>query len=225
MSVTASRGLDWATLTGPFAEAEELNRQLATERDVSRATREATRSLVEHLGELSEPLAEEVDPYLVLGLQKGMVDALLALDSVAAPRAPLRVAIERIRQALRDMVEGEPVSENRPAKDVARWLASTIDAPQTALADLIGTSARTWQRWVSPTDSASPVGEDARRIRVVARIAAHLRHALTGPGVIAWFNTPRQEFGGLAPSDLLKQADAAVQLERLASRARSMTAT
>lgn len=135
------------------------------------------------------------------------------------------MAIEHIRQTMRDMVEGRPVSEDRPAKLVARWLAATIEAPQTALADLVGTSARTWQRWVSPTDSAAPVGEEARRIRVVARVTVHLRHVLTGPGVIAWFNIPRKELGGLAPSDLLKQAEAAVQLERLASRARSMTAT
>lgn len=52
-----------------------------------------------------------------------------------------------------------------------------------------------------------PTGEDERRLRVVARIVNQLRHSLTGPGVIDWFEHPRTDLDGSRPVDVLDDPD------------------
>jgi len=42
---------------------------------------------------------------------------------------------------------------------------------------------------------------------VVARIVNQLRHSLTGPGVVEWFEHPRADLEGLSPAEILDDAD------------------
>jgi hypothetical protein len=86
---------------------------------------------------------------------------------------------------------------------------------------LLGVRERTFQRWISETEASRPEGDDARRLRIVARIVDHLRHSLTGPGVVRWFERSRRELGGKTPAALLDEPDAVGRLLSLAAGARS----
>jgi DNA-binding transcriptional regulator YiaG len=129
-----------------------------------------------------------------------------------------------MRHSLRDLQDEEPVVEDRTTKEIVRWLDDKLDVPQTQLALLLGTDVRTLQRWLSD-ETAQPQAERAMRVRAVARMANHLRHALTGPGVVQWFSRRRKELGDKSPSDLLDNAEELPRLILLASNARSMTAS
>jgi uncharacterized protein (DUF2384 family) len=164
-----------------------------------------------------------MDPHLSALLLRSVVEAQDAA-LVEPNRAALRVALEGIRHALSELVAGEPVADERPAADVARWLAEVIDAPQEEIASLLGVGVRTFQRWISPTQASSPSGEDARRLRVVARLVAQLRFALGGLGALRWFEWPRSDLDGRSPRDLLVEARAVPQLMRAASAMRTSDA-
>jgi uncharacterized protein (DUF2384 family) len=201
----------------------EVGRALATRSDVPPSVVEVVANISDAILGMSENLAESIDPYLLLGLENGALGAVRALDleDPRQRRDQLRVRLEQIRQALRDIEEGWPVGEERPAKDVAQWLASQLDAPQAVLAELVGTSPRTFQRWISHADASAPRGEEASRVRIVARIANQLRHALTGRGVVNWFYRPHPELKGEAPVTLLGQPESVERLSRLAVSLRS----
>ena len=125
-----------------------------------------------------------VDPYLAEGLLGGAVVCLKALrhDDVARSRRELRLGLEQVRQALRDVLDEHPVGADQSAKAVARWLADTVSVPQAEIARILDVSPRTFQRWLSETDTAAPTGDDEMRLRIVARLVSHLRHSFTGPG-------------------------------------------
>ena len=46
-----------------------------------------------------------------------------------------------------------------------------------------------------------------RRLRIVARIVNQLRHSLTGPGVVDWFEHPRADLAGATPAAALDDPD------------------
>lgn len=168
-----------------------------------------------------------VDPYLGEALLAGAVVCLKALrdDNAESRRRRVRLGLEQVRQALRDIVDAAPSSEARTSKEVVRWLAETLSIPQARLAALLGVSHRTLQRWLAPADQTAPEGDDEARVRAVALIANHLRHIFTGPGVIRWFERPHPGAGGHPPLELLHDPLALPQLVRLASQARSTTAS
>jgi putative toxin-antitoxin system antitoxin component (TIGR02293 family) len=182
--------------------------------------------LADQLIDLPETASLRVDPYLLMTAQRALLGSLraLSIDDVSLAREQVRVRLEQLRQVYRDLAEGEAVYEDRSAKKVAAWLADVLDVPQARLAELLGVSPRTFQRWISEKNAAAPDGEDARRIRVVARIANHLRHVLTGPGVVHWFESPNSQLQTARPLDLLDDPDAAARLTTLAASARSHTA-
>src|ERR671918_542549 len=64
---------------------------------------------------------------------------------------------------------------------------------------------RKFQRWASPREQAQPEGEDARRVRAVARIINQLRFSLTPVGAVEWFSWPRDDLDGRRPLDLLDE--------------------
>ncbi len=168
-----------------------------------------------------------VDPYLAEALLGGAVVCLKALrhDDPATARRQLRVGLEQVRRALCDIAAGVPAGEDRPAGEVLAALADTVSSPQAELADLLGVSARTLQRWLSPTGSSTPTGTDAARVRVAAALAGQLRHSFTGPGVMAWFARPHPHLDGARPVDLLADPAHYPHLVRVAAGARSMVAT
>ena len=141
------------------------------------------------------------DPYLALLVHRAVLDAQGAVDDGA--RDALRVALERLSHALAALGEAEEVGDARTPKELARWLAGAVEVPQRDLAELLGIDLRRFQRWISPRERTQPEGDDARRLRAVARLVGQLRHAFTPAGVVAWFDWPRPELGGSTPRELL----------------------
>lgn len=167
------------------------------------------------------------DPYLAEGLLGGAVVCLKALrhDDERLARRDLRLGLEQVRQALRDMLDEHPVRTDRDSKELVRWLAATTSVPQAELAEVLGVGARTVQRWLSDGDTAAPVGDDDMRLRVVARLVNHLRHSFTGHGAIRWLQRPHPQLENAAPAELLDDETRFPELVHLAARARSMVAT
>ena len=163
-------------------------------------------ALVDGLGtalHADAPESMDVDPYLATALFAGALRATQALrteDPVAA-RQHLRVALEQVRHALRDIDDEAPVAEQTGVAEVLRRLVEELGLPQPELAPLLGISTRQLQRWLSPA-GPSPSGRDEARVRMVARLVNQLRHAFTAPGVPAWFLRPHPALG-TRPLDLL----------------------
>lgn len=213
----------------PGAIAQELgrrNRQLAREPEISEDLRLYLDQLADDVAALTGQEGVDVDPYLFVAAQGALIRALLLLDSgnAAVARKEMRTRLEQMRQVFRDIAEGGPLYKESSAKEIARWLAHCLETSQATLADLLGVSTRTLQRWISESDTARPEGDDARRVRVVARIVNHLRHSLTGPGVMHWFSLPHPLLSGRRPIDLLDDPAAVEQLSALAASVRSHSA-
>lgn len=208
-------------------ELTRMNLRLAREAEISDDLRLDLEQLADDIAAYTSEAPGEVDPYLLLSLQSALIGALRALDldsaDPAAARREMRNRLEQMRHVFRDITEGGPLYEERSAREIARWLAAVLDTSQSSLAELLGVSARTFQRWISETGPGDPQGEDARRVYVVAQIANHLRHALTGPGVVRWFERPHPQLDDRRPLDLLDDPQAADLLTTLAAGARSHT--
>ncbi len=223
-----SEGSRWGPGTKSIEEEiAEFSLRLASDREIGEDLYLFVDRLADELIDLPEDAPLRVDPYFLLAAQRAMIGSLRVLDSddAAWARDQMRIRLEQLRQIYRDLAEGEAVYESRPAKQLASWLAEVLDVPQARLAELAGVSARTFQRWVSTTDTVGPDGEDARRLRVIAAAANHLRHALTGPGVVRWFEQPNVQLEGRRPLDLLEDPEDASRLATLAASIRSHTAS
>lgn len=183
--------------------------------------------LADRLDAIATPWAyDAIDPYLGQSL---LLAVLAGEKALRAPneddrRRRVRVALERVRQTLRDVTDEAPAAESAETKRVVRWLTDTLSVPQAEIATLLGVSTRTLQRWLS-SDVPSPEGAEEARIRMVARTMAHLRHVFTGPGAVRWFMHPHPALDGRRPIDLLSDPLNAPKLVRLASRSRSTVAT
>ena len=217
-------------LRHPDLVAHELasaNQRLARESEVPRSIAALIGDLVDALSD-SDPDELGADPYLLLDVQRTAMRALRSLSDQEDPlleRRAVRLALEQLRFLFARIAEDAPTSEDRPAKDIARWLATQLGVPQRTLADLVGVHERTFQRWASESEPSEPSGDDARRLRTVAQLAAQLRFALTGPGVVTWFGRPQDELGGRTPADLLDEPAALLELRRAARAARGSHAT
>ncbi len=224
VGTTVEPGLgDPATLERAIAEQNLLLARMA---DIPDALAWWVRDLADEVSALPEQAMFGVDPYLLVALQRSLLGAMrvLDLDEPTEARRQMRIRLEQMRQVFRDLDEGAAVYEDRPPKEVARWLTAAVDQPQARVAALLGVSPRTFQRWISDTDPAAPEGEELRRLRVAAAITNHLRHALTGPGVLAWFERRHSLLDDRRPADLLAEPDAAPRLTAVAASARSHTA-
>jgi hypothetical protein len=207
--------------------ADRAQAELAVAPTVAAPTEALVRRLIAALPvEHPDTAFAGIDKYQSDRLLSAAVLCLRALGEPDAPEArhDLRVGLERLRQTLRDLLEDEPIAVDRPARDVARWLEVALDRSQSELAALAGVGVRTWQRWVAE-DGTAPSGDDAARLLTLARVANHLRHGLTGAGVVRWFDRAHPELGGAAPATLLDDPLAYPDLVRLASGARTAVAT
>jgi uncharacterized protein (DUF2384 family) len=216
-------------IRNPEAVARELdqaNRRLARERDVPESIIDLIEDLALAIGDTDGASLESVDPYLWIRIQSAALRGQHAahLDDAPEQRRAVRIALEEIRFLFARLAERQPVAEDRPIKDVLQWLDAKLAVPQRRKADLLGVGERTYQRWISTSESAAPDSPHELRARIVARITAQLRHVLTGPGVAEWFDTPLQELGGAAPIDLLFDASATEHLLELAVAPRSFSA-
>jgi uncharacterized protein (DUF2384 family) len=224
--------LDTVTeIARPGAAAQEiarLNSRLARERTIPAEVIDGVREIAAGVArETAIARWEAVDPYLVLIIHRGVIQAEEATRYPNEPEArdQLRVALESLRQGFAAIAEGEPVGDERSPKEIVRWLVETAEVPQAKLADLLGVHLRKFQRWASAREQSQPEGEDARRVRAVARIINQLRFSLTPAGAVDWFSWPRDDLDGRRPTDLLGEPDKLPELTMIAGSMRSTYAS
>jgi hypothetical protein len=220
MSVTIAP-LDLQRPAEAAAAVGELNDRLAAERSVPGGLAGEVRSLADSVRVTPLERWVAADPYLALLVHRAVLDAAAAADS--GERDALRLALERLAHALAALGEAEEAGEGRSPKELARWLVAAVDAPQRDLAGLLGVDLRRLQRWLSARERTQPEGEEARRLRAVARLVGQLRHSFTGAGVLAWFEWPRPDLGGSSPRDLLADPMRLPDLMLAAGSTRSTT--
>ncbi|MBV9421645.1 MAG: hypothetical protein JOZ98_01950 [Solirubrobacterales bacterium] len=218
-----------ADLSQPAAAAREiqtLNDRLATTRVIPSDIAAEVRQIVAGVEETNLRRWESIDPTHAVIVLRSAVTAQRALEDPDSPAArdQLRVALESIRQSLAAIYEREPVGDERDAKQIVQWLLARTEVSQARLANLLGVSARQLQRWLSPTEGSRPEGEEARKVRLVARIVNQLRFALTPAGTVEWFSWPRSDLGSRAPQDLLSDPVEEPRLLRVAGAMRSTLA-
>jgi hypothetical protein len=190
-------------------ELGEANGRLSTQRETPAAVVGLVADVADAIAAGDDGEAALVNPWLWIRLQSAAIRAQSALrQEDPIRRQQLRLALEQLRFLFARIADREPIGEDRPAHDVARWLdVKLASVSQPRKAELLRVSPRTYQRWVSDAESARPSGEDERRLRVVARIVNQLRHSLTGPGVVEWFEYPRADLGGATPSAVLNDPE------------------
>lgn len=218
--------LDEAGVVELLADLTEASSSLAAAEHVPLAVRAFVRALPARLHADSPAAALWGDPYLAEHAFAGAARAAAGLldEDPAKARRSARVALEQVRQALRDVLEARPVDEDVPGGVVAGWLERVLGLPQQQVASLVGTSVRTWQRWLS---GAEPDPYLLSRLRRIARLTHHLQHSLTGPGVARWFTRPHPliKDGAGTPLDLLDDPEGYRLLLALAAGLRSTQAS
>jgi DNA-binding transcriptional regulator YiaG len=208
-------------------EIQRLNDRLAGERTIPAEIVEAVRELAAGVDRTNLRHWEAVDPRHAVIVLHSTLSAQRALEDPASPAArdQLRVALESIRQSLAAIAEREPVADERDPKQVVQWLAEHTEVSQSKLARLLGVSARQLQRWLSASEAARPEGDDARKVRVIARVVNQLRFVLTPAGTVDWFDWPRSDLGERPPRDLLDDPAEEPTLAAIAAAMRSQLAS
>lgn len=209
----------WTDAGALFELASTVGEHLETSRDLTSVAKQV-RVLADAIPRTRESLSE-IDPYLSSAMLAAVVQALRADEDDR--RGDLRVAIEQIRQALRDMLDEQPVWRGG-AKHAAVWLRahglSTRD-----LAELLDVGESTVRRWSSTEDDTAPTGDNELRVLILAKAVNHLRHAMTARGAMQWLQRPHPVLNGERPIDHLDDPDAYRQLVHLASGTRSFVAS
>ncbi len=218
-----------ADLSQPAAaavEIQQLNDRLAVEPTISAPIADTVRQLAAGVDQTNVSRWEAIDPHHAVIVLHSAVSAQRAIEEPDSPAArdQLRVALESIRQSLAAIAEREPVSDDRNPKQIVQWLAERTEVSQAALADLLGVSARQLQRWLSTTGPAQPEGDDARKVRLVARLVNQLRFVLTPAGTVDWFSWPRTDLDQQRPRDLLDDPAAEPTLAAIAGAMRGQLA-
>jgi hypothetical protein len=193
--------LDIARPAEAAAAVDALNDALAAEARVPAAIGASVGALAAAVRATPLERWTAADPYLALLVHRAVLDAQAAVEEES--RDALRIALERLSHALAALGEAEEVGDARSPKELARWLARAVEVPQRDLADLLGVDLRRFQRWISARERTRPEGEEARRLRALARLVGQLRHSFTPAGVVAWFDWPRADLGGATPRELL----------------------
>lgn len=206
MSATAFDLRDPSLLAHELGEA---NRRLARETETPASVVGLVEEVADAIGAGDDSALAVVNPWLWIRVQGAALRAQAALrEDDPQRRRRLRLALEQIRFLFARIAEREPIGEDRPASDVARWLEATLPSvAQPRKAELLGVGLRTYQRWISEREATTPSSEDERRLRVVARIVSQLRHSLTAPGVVEWFEHPRADLDDAAPTTVLDDPD------------------
>jgi hypothetical protein len=195
-------------LEHPLVVAHELgeaNRRLAREAETPAAVIGLVEDIADAISDGDRHDLAVVNPWLWIRVQGAALRAQASLrEDDPQRRRQLRLALEQMRFLFARIAEREPIGEDQSASEVARWLEATLPSvSQQQKADLLRVGGRTYQRWISDREPTTPSGEDERRLRVVARLVNQLRHSLTGPGVIEWFDHPRADLDGASPADTL----------------------
>jgi hypothetical protein len=214
-------------LSTPARVAEQLgeaNRRLAREGEPPAGVVGVVEEVADAIAAGDEQQLALVNPWLWIRVQGAALRAQSALRAEGPERRRrLRLALEQLRFLFARIADREPIGEDRPPGDVARWLEATLPSvAQQRKAALLGVGVRTYQRWLA--GQTTPAAEDERRLRVTARIVNQLRHSLTGPGVVEWFDHPRADLDGRRPRDLLGDAERLEPLLAAAAASRGTVA-
>lgn len=131
----------------------------------------------------------------------------------------LLISIERVRHVIRDALDehvaGAPEDATLAIQELREWLPGTS---METLGELVGVNRKTLSRW-KKSSRAAP-----RRLQLVARLVAVLRHNWTEEGIIAWFVRARRDLGGRKPLSLLDDPLAEEGLMAAARSSRSQDA-
>lgn len=201
-----------------------LNRRLEREASTPRSVVATVEEMVDAIARRDEQELAAVNPWTWIAIQGAALRAQAALhERDPHRRRALRLALEQMRFLFARLADRRPVGEDRPAADIARWLEEALPGiAQAQKARLLGVGPRTYQRWLSR--DSRPGGSDERRLRVVARLVNQLRHSLTGPGVVDWFEHPRADLGGDRPLELLAEPERLEELVAAAAASRGNVA-
>jgi transcriptional regulator with XRE-family HTH domain len=180
--------------------------------------RETARRLIELNDELHE---DDFDPRALAEFRGIIINAIKDVDE-ADPDRPLNtidsllIRAEQLRHIVRDAMDGHVGGVGQNTNQVMKSLRQALPSiRQVELAALLGRSQRQVQRW------ATQEGAPPRRLELVARIAALLRHSWTEDGVVAWFFRPRPDLRGRKPVDLLDDPNREAELITAARRGRA----
>jgi hypothetical protein len=190
-------------------ELAQANRRLAKEAKTPASIVGLVEEVADAIAAGDRAEVAAVNPWLWIRLQSAALRAQASLrEDDPERRQQLRLALEQMRFLFARIADRAPIGEDRPAGEIASWLDLKLaSVSQPKKAELLHVSPRTYQRWISDREPATPSGDDERRLRVVARIVNQLRHSLTGPGVVEWFEHPRADLGGASPGSILDDAD------------------
>ena len=224
MNTIAKPRLDLRQTRDVADDAQRVQLSLGGRKKVPSAAWAFASSLVEAIWDADDEWAEGQDPENRMLLLRAALGMSRGLSDRAAPdaRRNLMLGLQRSAEVLDRISEGEEVSAARSPRQVAGWLSAAVEAPQAEIAALVGTSPRSFSRWMS--GDTTPDGEDARRLRTVAALVSQLRFSLTGVGVLRWFDWPNELLGDRTPRQALGDAQATPTLFRLAARLRSSIA-
>ena len=155
----------------------------------------------------SKRLNDELPPFLeadALAEIRGIiVEALTELDEINEDRPWDTVEVfvlraEAIRHLIRDALDEQLQCEDRDSQGLVLQLGESLPrVGQREIARLLDISVRQLQRWKTGG------GDPSRRLLLVTRLAALLRHAWTPEGIVAWFDRPRRDLAGQSPIDVL----------------------
>lgn len=211
----------WLTAPLLFDELKAFSTELGEAVDVTPGMHARLDVIASLIPETPDDLAD-VDPYLRDALLTAVIQAWRAFNK--EDRRNLRIAVERARQAVRDLLDEAPVWTRGP-KHAVYWLVHEAGLPPSELDELLGVSEATIRRWANPDESREPGGDQADRAVVLAKIVNHLRHAMTPRGVVRWLRREHPTLEYRSPLDELKDPDSYRSLIHLASGVRSVTAS
>lgn len=195
------------------AHAGEVNRAQARAADVAPETHRFAAELAQRFGSTGRPPAP-ADAHDELLFYRALTDLQAACG--ARDRRAARVALQRVQDALAQIVANAPTRDGRGINEVASWVSQVLaDVSRQRVADVLGVDRRTFTRWVSQS-ATRPADEDARRLRTFARTINLLLRGLTPAGALRWFELANAELGGRTPAQELRRFDAAPRLERAA---------
>jgi hypothetical protein len=188
---------DWkARLFEELPDAEAGN--------VDRAYADRFKQTIDRLLNLNDELhPEDFDPEALAELRGILLNVVRATQDFDEDR-PLDslddflVHAEALRHIVRDALDGHVAGPDDDARVVMARLEQWLPhVRQKALAELVGRSPRTIQRW------SAQGGEPPRRLRLVGRLVALLRRGWTEDGVLAWFYRARPDLRGKRPIEVL----------------------
>lgn len=167
-----------------------------------------------------DPSIPSVDPYLAGALAAGLARCYRVFaENGPHGRKEIRLGLEHVRQALAYIVEEAPTAEDRSPREITSWLIETAESSDSTIAAILDVNPKTIRRW--STGVSKPSGDEAAKLRVLARVIENLRFSLTTPGVLLWMTQPHIDLGDRTPKDLLNEPQAYGQLVTLAARTRS----